>query len=309
MRPIKKHGLLRELSIHRQAYLLALAGLLYFLVFNYLPMVGVIIAFKNYRLNLGIFRSPWNGFQNFRFFFTSGHVWRVTRNTLMLNLLFLGCGQLFQVGIALLLNEVRSSAYRRVSQSLMFLPYFMSWVVVAVIAQGFFGTTTGVLNNTLAALGLPAVRWYNTPGIWPAILTGFTIWKWTGYGVVIYLAAISGIDLEYYEAATIDGASRVQQVAHITLPLLVPTIIILVLLAIGRIFYGDFGMIYALVGDNGVLFPYTDVIDTYVYRALRQQMDFGMAGAAGLYQSVMGFALVLLSNWAARRVRPDAALF
>jgi putative aldouronate transport system permease protein len=305
----KRRGFLGELAVNRQAYLLAAAGLLSFLIFNYLPMVGVIVAFKDYRIGLGIFRSPWNGLENFRFFFTSGHVWRVTRNTLMLNGLFLGFSVVFQVGIALLLNEIRSGFYRRVTQSLMFLPYFMSWIVVAVIAQGFFGTTAGVMNGALTALGLPPVRWYNTPGLWPALLTLFYVWKWTGYGVVIYLAVISGIDLEYYEAATIDGASRFQQVVSITLPLLVPTIIILVLLAVGRIFYGDFGMIYALVGDNGVLFPYTDVIDTYVYRALRQRLDFGMAGAAGLYQSVMGFVLVLLSNWVARRARPDAALF
>jgi putative aldouronate transport system permease protein len=309
MMQTQRRGFFRELAANRQAYLLALAGLLYFLVFNYLPMAGVIVAFKDYRINLGIFRSPWNGLENFRFFFTSGHVWRVTRNTLALNFLFLGFSQVFQVGFALLLNEARSRLFKGLSQSLMFLPYFMSWVVVAVIAQGFLGTTTGALNNALAALGLPAVHWYNTPGIWPGLLTAFYVWKWSGYGVVIYLAAIAGIDLEYYEAATIDGASRFQQLRAITLPLLVPTVIILVLLAIGRIFYGDFGMIYALVGDNGILLPYTDVIDTYVYRALRQQLDFGMAGAAGLYQSVMGFVLVLLSNWVARRVRPEAALF
>jgi putative aldouronate transport system permease protein len=309
MKKTTRHGFLREVALNRQAYLLALAGILYFFIFNYVPMVGVIVAFKDYKISLGIFGSPWNGLENFRFFFTSGHVWRVTRNTLMLNSLFLGSSVIFQVGLALLLNEIRSGFYRRVSQSLMFLPYFMSWIVVAVISQGMFGTSTGALNAGLAAVGLPAVRWYSSPALWPALLTGFYIWKWTGYGVVIYLAVISGFDPEYYEAATIDGASRFQQAASITLPLLVPTIIILVLLAIGRIFYGDFGMIYALIGDNGVLFPYTDVIDTYVYRALRQRLDFGMAGAAGLYQSVMGFVLVLASNAVARRVRPDAALF
>jgi putative aldouronate transport system permease protein len=287
MQRIKKHGFFQELAMNRQAYLLAFAGLLYFLVFHYLPMVGVIIAFKNYRINLGIFRSPWNGLENFRFFFTSGYVWRVTRNTLMLNSLFLGVSVVFQVGIALLLNEVRSGFYKRVSQSLMFLPYFMSWIVVAVISQGFFGTNTGVMNNVLAAIGLPAVHWYNSPELWPGLLTAFYVWKWTGYGVVIYLATISNIDPEYYEAATIDGATHFQQITKITLPLLVPTVIILVLLAIGRIFYGDFGMIYALVGD----IPRAPPADGLrhgrrrgplpIHHGLRAGSPLQLAGAAG----------------------------
>ena len=304
-----KTGFICEMRKNKYVYLLALPGIIFFLVFHYAPMFGIIIAFKDYDIAKGILGSSWNGFENFDFFFTSGYAWRVTRNTLFLNSMFIFFITLFQVGFAVVLNEIGSKFFKKLGQSIMFLPYFMSWIVVGVITMGFFESETGTINNILEKIGLVPVSWYSSPKLWPAILVTLNVWKWTGYGVVIFLASISGIDHIYYEAALIDGAGKVQQIIHITIPLLVPTIMILTLLAIGRIFFGDFGMIYGLIGDNPMLFPTTDVIDTYVYRALRQMHDFGMAGAVGFYQSVMGFVLVLVSNQLVRRYRSDGALF
>ena len=304
-----KSGFLREIARNKYVYLLALPGILYFLIFCYTPMMGIIVAFKDYKINLGILGSAWNGFKNFEFFFESGHAWRVTRNTILLNLMFIITITFSQVTVSIMLNEVKNKLFKRLSQSILFLPFFMSWIVVSVIVMGLLESDTGTMNRILMSLGLGQVDWYSSPELWPAILAVLNIWKWTGYGVVIFLATISGIDSEYYEAATIDGANKFQQIISITLPMLIPTIMILTLLSIGRIFFGDFGMIYGLIGDNAMLFSTTDVIDTYVYRALRQMSDFGMAGAVGVFQSVMGFIVVLVSNQFARRYRSDGALF
>ncbi len=306
---IRKSGFIAEIRKHKYVYLLAIPGIVYFIIFSYLPMLGLVVAFKDYKMNLGIFGSAWNGLENFKFFFESGHAWRVTRNTVLLNLMFITTITFSQIMISILINEVKNKLFKRVSQSILFLPYFMSWIVVSVIVMGFLESDTGTVNKILQSLGMEQVGWYSTPALWPGLLAVFNVWKWTGYGVVIFLATMAGIDTEYYEAATIDGASKFQQIFNITLPLLVPTIMILTLLSIGRIFFGDFGMIYGLIGDNAMLFRTTDVIDTYVYRALRQMSDFGMAGAVGLFQSLMGFVLVLVSNQLARKYRSDGALF
>lgn len=304
-----KSGFFHEMTKNKYVYLLALPGILYFLIFCYAPMVGIIVAFKDFQIDKGIIGSAWNGLQNFEFFFESGHAWRVTRNTILLNLMFIVTITFSQVTISIMLNEVKNKLFKRLSQSILFLPFFMSWIVVSVIVMGLLEADTGTINRILVSLGLDQVNWYSSPKLWPAILAVLNIWKWTGYGVVIFLATISGIDTEYYEAATIDGANKFQQITNITLPMLVPTIMILTLLSIGRIFFGDFGMIYGLIGDNAMLFSTTDVIDTYVYRALRQMSDFGMAGAVGFFQSVMGFVVVLVSNQLARKFRSDGALF
>jgi putative aldouronate transport system permease protein len=309
MPQMKREGLLSELSKHRYVYLLAVPGLLFFVVFSYLPMFGVVIAFKDFQMSKGILGSPWNGFRNFEFFFTSGDAWRVTRNTLFLNTLFIVFITFFQVFFAILLNEIKSTGFKRISQSIMFLPYFMSWIIVSVIVSGFLGSDMGVINKALNALGLESVAWFSRPDLWPAILVVLNVWKWTGYGVVIYLAAIVGIDGSLYEAAVIDGAGRVQRIISITLPMLKPTIMILTLLSIGKIFVGDVGLIYGIIGDNAMLFSTTDVIDTFVLRALRTSSDLGMSTAIGLWQSVMGFILVLWSNRFARRYESAGALF
>ncbi len=305
----RKKGFINEISRNKYLYLLALPGMIFFLIFNYAPMFGIIIAFKDYSIGKGILGSTWCGLANFKFFFTSGHAARVTLNTLYLNGLFIFLGTIFQSLIAILLNEIRCVPYKKLTQSLMFLPYFMSWVVVGVISLSLFDTQTGMINTLLKNMGLRPVSWYTTPEVWRPLLVLFYTWKWTGYGAVIYLAVISGIDDAYYEAAVIDGAGKWAQIRNITIPMLIPTVIVLVLLAIGRIFYGDFGMIYGLIGDNGMLFRTTDVIDTYVYRALRQLGDFGMSTAVGLYQSVLGFVIVSISNHLARRFREEGALF
>lgn len=305
----KRFGFLSEIGRNRYLYLLTLPGILFFFIFNYLPMIGAVIAFKDYSITKGIWASPWTGFSNFEFFFTSGHAARVTFNTVLLNSVFILLGTILQITIAILLDELKSRTFKKISQSVIFLPYFMSWVVVGVISLSFFDTQTGMINVMLKNLGLEPVSWYTRADVWRPLLAVFYAWKWTGYGAVIYLAVITGIDETYYEAAVIDGAGRWQQIRHITIPFLSTTVIVLILLAIGRIFYGDFGMIYGLIGDNGMLFKTTDVIDTYVYRALRQLGDFGMAAAVGLYQSVMGFILVLVSNHLARRYREESALF
>jgi putative aldouronate transport system permease protein len=299
----------RELYRNRALYLLALPGLVCFLLFNYLPMFGIIVAFKDFNYRDGFFRSPWAGLKNFSFFFNTYDALQVTTNTVVLNGLFLSTSLVLQIGFAVLLNEIRAGWFKKITQSFMFFPYFVSWIVVSVFVYNIFHSQYGSLNHLLRGLGLEPVSWLSRPEYWTWILTIIYDWKWTGFGVIIYLAAIVGINEELFEAAEIDGAGRLVQISRITLPLIMPTAIVLTLLSIGRIMNSDFGMIYGIVGDNSMLYPTTNVIDTYVYRALRQMGDIGMSSAAGLYQSVVGFVLVLGSNLLARRFSDEGALF
>jgi putative aldouronate transport system permease protein len=289
--------------------LMGAPGLLVLLIFSYLPMFGVIIAFKDFRANLGLFDSPWIGFKNFEFLFKSPALSRITTNTLFLNALFIVTGLVAAVGLALLLNEIRLKAAARVYQTVVFFPYFISWVIVGYFSFALLNSDSGLINRTLTLLGLQTVAWYSSPQYWPWILVFTNIWKGVGYGSVIYLAGMLGINPEYYEAAMLDGANKVQQIRYITLPHLAPIMIIMTLLAIGRVFYADFGLFYYVTRDNSLLYPTTDVIDTYVYRALRVNADIGMAAAVGLYQSVVGFVLVFISNWLVKRLDPDRSLF
>jgi len=313
MRPHISGGLLapvrRELSRNRALYLLALPGLAFFLLFNYLPMFGIIVAFKDFNYRDGFFRSPWAGLKNFGFFFNTYDALHVTRNTVVLNGLFITTSLVLQIGFAVLLNEIRAGWFKKITQSFMFFPYFVSWIVVSVFVYNIFHSQYGSLNHLLRGLGMEPVSWLSRSEYWTWILTFIYDWKWTGFGIIIYLAAIVGINPELFEAAEIDGAGRLTQITRITLPLIMPTAIVLTLLAIGRIMNSDFGMIYGIVGDNSMLYPTTNVIDTYVYRALRQMGDIGMSSAAGLYQSVVGFVLVLGSNLVARRFSDEGALF
>jgi putative aldouronate transport system permease protein len=306
-KPMASFG--RELWRNRALYLLAVPGIICFLLFNYLPMFGIIVAFKNFNYRDGFFRSPWTGFKNFEFFFTSSDAYTVTRNTIVLNVLFIMTSLVLQIGFAVLLNEVRAKAFKKLTQSFMFFPYFISWIVVSVFIYNFFHSEYGSLNRMLKSVGMHPVSWLVLPQYWTWILTVIYDWKWTGFGVIIYLAAIVGINEELFEAAEIDGARRGTQISRITLPLIMPTAVVLTLLAIGRIMLSDFGMIYGIVADNSALYPTTNVIDTYVYRALRHMGDIGMSSAVGLYQSVVGFILVLGSNLVARRFSEDGALF
>ncbi|MGM1046472.1 MAG: ABC transporter permease [Bacillota bacterium] len=305
----KNNGFIHEVVKNRYLYLLALPGMLFLLIFAYTPMLGHLLAFQNYRLSDGLFGSEWVGFKNFEFFFMGKDWLRVTWNTVFLNGLFLVFGIGTAVVLAVLLNEVTNKWFKKTAQSFVFLPYFISWLVVSMMVQTMFSSSEGMLNQALVALGYEGVDWYLTPSVWPFILTSVYVWKIAGYNSIIFLASITSISSEYYESAKIEGASRFQQIIYITLPLLRPIIIVLTLLGIGRIFYGDFGMIYALIGDVGVLFPTTDVIDTYAYRALRQMGNFSMSSAIILYQSFMGLITVILFNWLARKVDSDSRLF
>lgn len=289
----------------RSILVLALPALAFFAVFSYGPMVGAIVAFKDFNVVEGIFGSPWNGLENFRFFFESGNAGRVIRNTLVLNALFIGGTIIAGMAMAVMINEIRFRLLKRAAQSVIFLPYFISPIVISVMLQAFlsgFGGSGGVVNNMLGGLGISPVSWYTEPGAWPWILTIVKIWQLAGYTSIIYLAAMTAIPPDVYEAAVLDGASRWKIALRVTVPLIMPVTVILLILQVGRIFMGDFGTIYAIIGDNGTLFPTTDVIDTYVFRALRTSGDLGMTAAVGLFQSVVGFILIAATALIARRV-------
>ena len=271
-------------------------------------MPYIIIAFQNYNYKKGL-RSDFIGLKNFRFFFDSTWAWTVTRNTVVLNFLFIIIGSICAILMALLLNEVKQKRFLKVSQSTMLFPFFISWVIVSYMLEGMLNTETGMLNRMIEALGGQRISFYTQPKYWYPILIILRIWKNTGYSSIIYLAAITGIDEEIYEAAYIDGATRWQRIRYVTLPLLLPTVCILTLMDIGRIFYGDFGMFYAIIRDNGSLMPVAEVIDTYVYRTFKLTGDPGVSMAIGLYQSIVGFILVFGSNWITRKLYPEGALF
>jgi putative aldouronate transport system permease protein len=304
-------GLARELVRNRAIYLMAVPAMLLLLVFNYVPLAGLVIAFKNFKAGDGIFGSAWAEpfYANFVVLLSSGQALRAIRNTLLLNALFISTGVLVEVSFALMLNEVKNRWFKRITQSVSFLPFFISWIVVGIFSYNLMNYEYGAINNLLAGFGLERIDFYADAALWPAILTIAVRWKSTGYGAVIYLATLSGIDPSYYEAAEIDGANHWQQVRFISLPMLMPTVIILTLLAIGRIMNADFGMFYAMVGDAPQVFPTTDVIDTFVYRGLRKTGDIGMSSATGFFQSILSFVLILSSNAIARRIDSDSALF
>lgn len=287
-----------------------LPGLLYLFINNYLPMFGVVIAFKDFNYTKGIFGSDWIGFKNFEYLFKTSDALLITRNTILYNAAFICLNLIVPVGVAILLNEVRKRWQSRVYQTVILLPYLISMVIVGYLVFAMLSADTGFLNKTiLPLLGLPEVSWYSEPRYWPYILTAIHIWVGAGSLSVIYLASIIGIDSEYYEAAMIDGAGKWHQIRRITIPLLAPVITIMTLLQIGRIFYSDFGLFYQVPLNAGALQSTTNVIDTYVYRALMTLGDVGMSSAAGVYQSLVGFVLVLASNFVVRKVNKDHALF
>ena len=289
--------------------LMSMPGILLLFIFAYIPMFGIIIAFKEYRFDQGIFGSKWIGLYNFKFLFSSAVGARITRNTVGYFFLFTITGTIGSLLIALLMNEVQGSFRARFYQSAMFLPYFISYIIVTYFVYAFLNLDTGMLNRILVQSGLQPVRWYADPKLWPSIFTIVQIWKGTGYGSILYLAVMLGISPEYYEAAKIDGATKWQQIWHITMPMLVPIIIIQLLLSVGSMFRANFGLFYNVPMDRSALYPATDVIDTFVYRALVRSGDMGMSAAVGVYQSVVGFVLVIVSNWAVRRIDPERALF
>ena len=273
-----------------------LPAVIYTLVFSYYPMTGVILAFKKYTYAGGIWGSAWNGIENFKFFFKSGQAGIVTRNTVLYNILFIVVGTIVQIAVAIFLTEIRNKHFRKFSQSFMFLPYFISWVIVGVMAVNIFSSDYGFLNNIITSFGGKKISFYSKPQVWPGILLFFNVWKGIGYGSILYLAAIMGIDTSIYESASIDGANVFQRIFHVTIPMIMPTVVILFLMSIGGIFRGNFDMFYNLVGSNGLLYEYTDVIDTLAFRALISSNDFGMSSAIGLFQSVLCFITVIIAN-------------
>lgn len=289
---------------------MVLPGILYLLINNYLPMFGMIIAFKDINFSKGILGSDWIGLKNFEYLFKTTDAYIITRNTLLYNIVFIILNLIIAVGLAILLNELKNRFYSRFYQSVILLPYLISSVIIGYLVFSLLSMEHGFINKSvLPMLGLDEMLWYNEPEYWPYILTIVKVWKSAGYLCVIYLAAVLGIDQEYYEAATIDGANRMQQIMHITIPLITPVIIIMTLLQIGQIFHSDFGLFYQVPLDAGMLQPTTNVIDTYVYRALLKNGDIGMSSAAGLYQSIVGFVLVLISNIVVRKINRENALF
>ena len=299
----------RNFQTNMTLLLMALPGIILLFIFAYLPMIGLMIAFKDYRFTDGILGSAWVGLENFRFLFGTDTAWRITRNTLLMNTLFISVNTIVSLIIAVLLNEVFFSKLTKYYQTLLFFPYFISWVIASYFLFAVLNAQSGMLNQWLTELGFDRISWYRSPEYWPSILTLANLWNGVGFGSIIYLAGILGISPEYYEAAKIDGATKSQQVRYITLPLLLPLIIILVLLAIGRIFNADFGLFFFLPRDTPMLYSTTDVIDTFVYRSLVQLGDISMAAAAGFYQSVVGFVMVIFANWLVRRVNRDYSLF
>lgn len=305
----RNRGFLHEIRQNGSAYLLVIPAAIYTLIFGYFTLPYMLIAFQKFNFKTGLFNSKWIGLENFEFFFRSPRAWEVTFNTLKLNFLFIVVGTVVAMALAILFNELRSKLFSRITQSTILFPHFLSWVIVSYVIYSLFSTDYGVINKIIGWVGLDPINWYSTPKYWTTILVSAAVWKDVGMNLVIYLAAIVGIDDTYYEAGRIDGASRWQLIWRITIPLMMPTIIILSLLALGKIMYGSFDMIYAIIKDNGVLYPAVDVIDTYVFRSLRTIGNPAQAMAVGLYQSVVGFILVWGSNKIVRKINPDHALF
>ena len=289
--------------------LMALPGLLVLFTFSYLPLPGIILAFKDYKAAQGIFGSEWVGFNNFTYLFSTGIAWRIIRNTLFINTLFIIANLVASLSVAVLLHEVYDHFVSRIYQAVLFFPYFVSFVIVGYFTFILFSTDGGFINNLLQQLGLAPVRWFNEARHWPVILMLVNLWHSLGYFTIIYLAGIIGINPEYYEAARIDGANKWNENTHITLPLIRPLIIINVLLAIGRIFFANLDLFINVIRDQGSLLSTSDVIDTYVLRSLTTLGNFNMASAAGLFQALVGFGLVVFSNWIVRRIDADQALF
>lgn len=295
---------------HWALYLMLFPGCLYLFINNYIPMAGLIIAFKKVNFSKGIWASPWSGLDNFKFLFQTKDAWVITRNTILYNLTFIVVNMIVGIFLAILICEIQSKIAKKLYQSMILVPFLMSMVILSYIVYALFSAENGMVNNSIMPLlGREAISWYNEPKYWPAILIIVNCWKGVGYGCLIYISTIIGIDKSLYEAAKLDGASRWKQIKHVTLPGLKATVITLTLLNIGRIFYSDFGLFYQVPMNSGTLLNTTNVIDTYVYRALLQLGNIGMASAAGFYQSLVGFVVVLFSNFAVKKIDADSALF
>jgi len=310
---IKKKGrFIKDFKKHKTLYLMILPVICMSIVFAYLPMMGIYFAFTKFNFRGGLFGSDFVGLQNFKFLFqggTQGIVWTLTKNTVLYNLAFIFVGNSLQIITAVILSELSGKLYKKFAQSVMFLPFFISFVLVGVFAYNLFNFEFGAINGLLKSFGKEPLNFYGMPGIWKYILVFFNVWKGLGYGTVIYLAAIMGIDREIYEAADIDGCNIFQKIKFLTLPLLKPTFVMLLLFSLGGILRGQFDLFYQVIGNNGILFKATDIIDTYVYRSLTVNFDIGMGTASGLYQSFVGLIIILSFNFVVKKINEDYALF
>ena len=304
-----KPGLYHRFLKNKALWLMLTPVIAYFIIFAYIPMVGVWLAFTKFDFRLGFFKSPFVGLKNFDYLFKSGIFGRLLRNTILYNLAFLLVGNIVQIICAVFLGEIKNKRFVKVSQSVIFLPYFISYVLVGLFSYALFNIDNGVINTIFRSLGFVEYNFYLKPQVWPSIIVTIQIWKGLGYGSVVYLSVISGIDQEIYESARIDGATKWQQISHITLPMIKPTFILLVMFNLGSILKGQFQLFYQLVGNNGLLYNTTDIIDTYVYRSLTVNFDIGMGSAAGVFQSVFGCILVLTVNALVKHFNEDLALF
>ena len=320
---VNKRGFLREIKHNRTLYLMCIPALLLLLAFAYVPMGGIYMAFTKFNARDGVFGSPFTGFQNFAYFINNKYFWNAVTNTLIINAWGLILGTALPVTFAICMNEIRTGITKKVIQSAMFFPYFLSWVVVGATLYGFLTSNfridrtsgellitgaNGIVNRIIMAFGGTPIRWYAEAGYWKTIIILLDVWKWAGYNSIIYMAAMTGFDGTLYEAATIDGATRFQQIRYLTIPMLKPTVVTLTLMSIGRIFYGDMGMIWGVVGQNQTVLDAVTVIDTYVYTSMRT-MGMGYSTAIGLCQGLMGLILILLANWAAKKINDGEGLF
>jgi putative aldouronate transport system permease protein len=304
------HKPLKTLKRFWPLYLMFVPGAIYLFINCYIPMFGIQIAFRSYNARDGIYGSPWCGFDNFTFLFRTDDAFVMTRNTLLYNLVFIALGTVLAIAVAIILNEIRSKGAKQLYQTVILIPYLISMVIVSYLVFAFLSNSNGYVNNSvLKAFGMQPIDWYNTPKYWPFILVIVQIWKTLGYNMILYYATICGIDHSLYEAAVVDGANRWQQIWNITLPSLKSTIIILTLMALGGIFRSDFGLFYQVPQNSGPLLSVTQTIDTYVYRGLMQTNNIGMSSAAGVYQSVVGFILVITANFVVRKLDSESSLF
>lgn len=300
-----------ELVKNWQCYLMALPAVLVFFLFSYLPLPGIILAFKDYNMLDGIFGSPWAEplFSNFQFFFESEYFLRTTVNTFVINILGMIIGTSFSIIFALMVHELFSKKMKKTYQSILFLPYFFSVVLIGKLVVILFDQNVGLINSILNV----NIEWDYISWVWVPIVLAVGLWRGLGYNLIIYLVSINGIPAEIYESAEIDGAGRMRQIFSITLPILKPTIVILILLSIGRIFYGDFQLIYAVVGNSVEKLKYTDIIETFLYRSVMEPStgvpQYAMSTAIGIYQTLLGLVTIFSSNYIAKKVDPDYALF
>jgi len=311
VKSIKLHmeNFFHEVKKKHILFLMILPVIIYFIIFAYIPMPGAYIAFVDYNISKGIFGSAFVGLKNFEFLFRSGDLLRITKNTILYNVAFLILGNLFQIVFAVMISEIGSKWFKKLSQSIILLPYFISMVIVGFFAYNMFNYDYGFINTILTHLGFARHEFYSDQGIWKYIIVFFKIWSGTGYGMIIYLASIAGIDQDIYEAAALDGASPMQKIRFITLPMLKPTMILLILFGLGGILKGSFDLFYNLIGTNSVLYPQTDIIDTFVFRSLVGQFNFSQGAAVGFYQSIFGLILVLTVNAIVKKIEPESALF